>query len=80
MAATRVLMPGSLALGSGPGNADHGRLCTARVLVHGEGGGGSRLITLIAYIVVIALVVDGAVYLVGKARRSIGGGRRRIGR
>lgn len=40
----------------------------------------SHLITLLAYILVIALVVGGAAFLVSKARRSIGGGRRRIGR
>lgn len=40
----------------------------------------NHLITLIAYILVIALAVGGAVYLVGRVRRSIGGGRRRIGR
>jgi hypothetical protein len=40
----------------------------------------SHLITLIIYIAVGALIVGGGIYLVGKARRSISGGRRGIGR
>ncbi len=41
----------------------------------------SHLITLIIYVAVGVLIVGGAFYVVGRARRSIsGGGRRRIGR
>ncbi|HKT01597.1 MAG TPA: hypothetical protein VJT31_18900 [Rugosimonospora sp.] len=41
----------------------------------------SHLISLVLYVAVGALVVGGAVYLVGKAKRSINGSRRRgIGR
>jgi uncharacterized membrane protein SirB2 len=41
----------------------------------------SHLISLILYVAVGALIVGGVVYVVGRARRSIGAdGRRRIGR
>ena len=40
----------------------------------------SHLIMIIIYVAVGTLVVGGGIYLVGKARRSITGGRRGIGR